>query len=193
MYRRILSTVIIASCVAFAQVKSSLHQVVELPNGPVTRIISPDKRWTMIFECPNNCQERNLWIEDGLHARRLVGKYNRSLAVAWVPDSRRFFVNDDFGSNGSESYVIDPTTLQAVDISKIITKHEAQAKQLLSAGHSYLRAKRWVNDHTLIVVLVGHFDETPPRGFTPAFTFEYRVDLEGGTARILHHSKEEPQ
>ena len=193
MYRRILSSVLVASCVVSAQVESTRHQVVELPNGPLTRIVSPDKRWALVFECPNDCQERNLWIEDSSHARRLVKKYDRSLAIAWAPDSKRFFVNDDFGSNGSEAFVIDSATLKDIDLGEIITNHDVEAKQFLGAGHSYVRAKRWVNDSTLIVVLFGHFDGTPPRGVPAAFTTEYRVDLNGGVARIFQRSREEPR
>jgi hypothetical protein len=50
-----------------------------------------------------------------------------------------------------------------------------------------------VNDSTLIVVLFGHFDGTPPRGVPAAFTTEYRVDLNGGVARIFQRSREEPR
>lgn len=156
-------------------------------------MVSPDKRWTLVFECPNDCQERNLWIEDSSHARRLVKKYERSLDIAWAPDGKRFFVNDNFGSNGSECSVIDPITLKNTDLGQIITDHDAGTKPLLSAGHSYVRAKHWVNDHVLIVVLFGHFDEAPPRGVPAAFTSEYRVELNGGVAKIFQHSKEEPQ
>lgn len=193
MYWRTISTVLVATCVAFAQVKSTLHQVVQLPNGPLTRMVSPDKRWTLVFECPNDCQERNLWIEDNSHTRRLVKKYDRSLAIAWAPSGKRFFVNDDFGSNGSESSVIDPVTLRDTDLGQIITNHDAQAKPLLNAGHSYIRAKRWVNDNVLIVVLFGHFDEAPPRGVPAAFTTEYRVELNGGVVKIFQHPNEEAQ
>ncbi len=190
MYRRVFSVVLVVGCVAFAQVKTGVQPVVDLPNGPLTRIISPDKRWILIFECPDECRERTLWIEDRSSARRLVKKYDRSLAVEWAPDSKRFFVNDDFGSNGSTASVIEAATLRTTDVSQIITDHDPQAKQFLGAGHSYLRAKRWINDHALIVVLFGHFDEAPPNGLPPSFTVEYRVDLNGSVGKIFRHSKE---
>ncbi|MBZ5597380.1 MAG: hypothetical protein LAN83_03575 [Acidobacteriia bacterium] len=118
-----------------------------------------------------------------------MNEYERSSGVSWAPDSRRFFVNDDFGSNGSLSYVIDPSTLKTVDLSKMITDNDADAKQFLKAGHSYLRAKHWLNSHELLVVLFGHFDEGPAHGFT----IQYRVDLNAGARKLSQRSVEQPQ
>jgi hypothetical protein len=192
MYLRILLTaLLIMPCDAIAQAKSTYHRV-ELPNGPLALVPSPNKRWTLVFECPNDCRERNLWIEDSSHTRRLVKKYERTLAIAWAPDSGRFFVNDDYGSNGSESSVIDPITLKSTDLGMVITDHDAEAKQFLGAGHSYVSAKRWLNGHVLIAVLFGHFDEAPPSGVPASFTAEYRVDLTGFTEKVFQHSREEP-
>ncbi len=181
-------------CPTVAQVKAAQSRVVELPNGPLTRIPAPNRRWTLVFECPDNCRERDLWIEDSSHARRLVNKYERSLAVGWAPDGERFFVNDDFGSNGSECFVIDPIMLKSTDIGTLISRHSVEAVQFLKAGHSYVRAKHWISSHELLVAVFGHFDEAPPRGVPAAFTAEYKVDLkEGGTQKIFQHSVEEPQ
>ena len=191
---RVLLTVFLTSCLGPAQTKSAHQLVVALPNGrPLTQIVSPSKNWTLVFECPNNCEERILWIEGKSQARRLVKKYERSLDIAWAPDSARFFVNDNFGSNGSESSVIDPITLKTTDLGAIVAGHDAKAKQFLRAGHSYTRAKSWLNAHALTVVLFGHFDEAPPHGVPAGFTAEYRVDLNGTAERVFLHSREEPQ
>ncbi len=182
-WRTLLTTTLLAQllCFADAQVKSVHTPVVELPRGPVTRIPSPNRRWTLVFECPGNCTERKLWVQDNAsHARKLVKEYERSLAIAWAPDSGRFFVNDDYGSNGSDSNVIDPASLKTTELSTIIVESDAEAAKFLKAGHSYLRAKRWLNSHALIVVLFGHFDESPPR----SFTIKYRVDLSAGIRKI---------
>jgi hypothetical protein len=189
----VLLTMFLTACLCLAQTKSAYQQVVALPNGPVTQIVSPHKNWTLVFECPNNCEARILWIEGKPHARRLVKKYERSLEIAWAPDSGRFFINDNFGSNGSESSVIDPITLKITDLGAIVAGHDAQAKQFLRAGHSYIRAKSWLNAHVLTVVLFGHFDEAPPHGVPVGFTGGYRVDLNGKAERVFLHPREEPQ
>lgn len=177
---------------AVPQAKPTDNQVVVLPKGPVTRISSPDRRWTLIFECPNYSKERKLWIKGNSSTRRLVGQYERSLAVGWAPDSKRFFVNDDYGSNGSLSFVIDPVTLKKTDLSTVISGRDPSAARLLKAGHSYVRARHWLDAHRLLVVLFGHFDGLPPRGAPGAFTVRYRVDLNGGVERLSSRPIGEP-
>ncbi len=178
---------------ADAQIKA-ITEVVVLPQGPVTRISSPNRHWTLIFECPDYSKERKLWVVDNdSHARKLVNKYQRSLAIAWAPDSQRFFVEDEYGSNGSDSYVIDPLSLETKDLSTLVSNNDAEIKQLLKAGHSYVKAKRWLNSHELIVVLSGHFDEPPPRGLPGSYTVEYRVDLNGSARKIASQSVEKPR
>jgi hypothetical protein len=67
------------------QTKSPQPPVVDLPRAAVSRIPSPNGRWTLIFECPNDCSERKLSIvENTSHARRLVKEYERSLSISWA-------------------------------------------------------------------------------------------------------------
>jgi hypothetical protein len=164
--------------VAGGQSKSAHQPIVDLPRGAVSRIPSPNGKGTPIFECPLDCSERKLWIEDRRsHTRRLVREYERSLSLSWAPDSNLFFVNDAYASNEALCYVYDPATLKSTDVAKFVASRDAAASQFLNAGHSYLKAKRWVNSHELLVVLYGHFDDPPPRGFT----LRYRVNPNGGS------------
>ncbi len=176
-------------CVAKAQVKSADQGVVDLPQAAVSRIPSPDGKWTLIFECPNDCSERKLWIEDNTsHTRRLVKEYERSLSISWAPDSRLFFVNDAPGSTETLCYIYDPATLKETDLARVVVAGDPKAAQFLNAGHSYLRAKRWINSRELLVVLCGHSDEPPLRGFT----LRYRVNLNGHVQKLSQRSEEEP-
>jgi hypothetical protein len=172
------------------QTKSAHPPVVELPRGALSRIHSPNGKWTLVFECPRDCSERRLSIEDrASHTRRLVGEYERSLSVSWAPDSRSFFVDDAYASNEALSYLYDPITLNATDLAKLLVAGDPGAAQFLGAGHSYLHAKRWVNSRELLVVLYGHFDEPPPRGFT----LQYRVALDGKVHKISQLAREKPE
>jgi len=175
------------------QTKSVHPPVVDLPRAhetslaAVSRIPSPNGKWTLIFECPNDCSERKLWIEEkASHTRKLVKEYERSLSISWAPDSRLFFVNDASGSTETLCYVYDPTSLKETDMAKLILAGDPDAAQFLNAGHSYLKAKRWVNSHELFVVLEGHNDGLPPVGFT----LRYRVDLNGGVRKLSQHSEQ---
>jgi hypothetical protein len=170
-----------------AQTKSAHPAVVNLPRAEVTRISSPNGKWTLIFECPKDCSERRLSIEDSAsHTRRLIGEYERNLSISWAPDSHLFFVNDAYGSNGTLSYVYDGVTLQATDLAKLLVAGDPSAARFLNAGHSYLQAKRWLNSRELLVVLYGHFDEPPLGGFT----LQYRVALGGHVHKISQFARE---
>lgn len=45
------------------QTKATQPPLMKLPCEEVTRIPSPDSKWILVFECPNECKERKLWIE----------------------------------------------------------------------------------------------------------------------------------
>jgi hypothetical protein len=167
-----------------AQSRPTRAPVVDLPRAAVTRITSPNRKWSLIFECPNDCSQRKLWIEEkASHIRRLVKEYERSLTISWAPDSRMFFVNDASGSTETLCYLYEPTTLKETDLAKAVLAGDPDAAQFLRAGHSYLKAKRWVSSHELLVVLEGHNDGLPPG----AFTLRYLVDLNGSVRKLSRH------
>jgi len=162
--------------------------VVSLPKGEVSRIPSPDGKWTLIFECPNDCSERKLWVEEASsRARKLIRDYERGLDISWGPDSRLFFVNDNSGSTDARCYVYEAATVKETDIAKLVLAGDPHAEQFLNSGHSYLRAKQWLSSHELLVVLTGHNDGLPPG----AFTLRYRVDLNGRVQKLSQNSEEQ--
>lgn len=172
-----------------SQTGSTQSNVISLPQGRVSHIPSPDGKWTLIFDCPNDCTERKLWIEESLkHSRKLVKEYERSLDISWAPDSKQFFVNDNSGSTDGRCYVYEAASLKETDLAKLVLAGDPDAAQFLDAGHSYLRAKRWLNPHELLVVLTGHNDGSPPG----AFTLRYRIDLRGKVRKLSQHSEEQP-
>jgi hypothetical protein len=165
---------------ATAQSKAA-SAVVDLPRGETSRIPSPDRKWVLVFECPNNCSERKLSVEDGrTRARRLIRTFERSLSVSWAPDSRLFFVNDASGSSATLSYLYDPVTLKMTNLAEWLVSKDPKAKEYLGAGHSYLEARRWINSHELLVTLEGHTDQ-PPR---LEYTLKYRVNTDGTVREI---------
>jgi len=165
-------------------------QVVSLPKGEASRFPSPNGKWALIFQCPNDCSERKLWVEEtSSHARKLVKEYGRSLDISWAPDSHLFFVNDNSGSTDARCYVYEAASLEETDVAKVVLARYPDAGQFLSSGHSYLRAKRWLNSHELLVVLTGHNEGSPPN----AFTLRYRIDLRGKVRKLSQHAEERPK
>src|SRR6267143_1431987 len=54
--------------------------VIRLPRVGVTRIPSPDGKWTLMFEMPSGDSTRKLWIRrNGSTERTLVRDFERSL------------------------------------------------------------------------------------------------------------------
>ena len=174
--------------VTASQTASTQRTVIPLPQGEASHVPSPDGKWTLIFECPNNCSERKLWIEEtSKHSRKLVKEYERSLDVSWAPDSDLFFVNDNSGSTDARCYVYEAASLKETDLAKLLLTGDSGAGQFLNAGHSYLRARRWLSTHELLIVLTGHNDGSPPG----AFTLRYRVDVHGKVRKLSQNSEEE--
>ena len=169
-----------------AQTKSprGVHSaVISLPQGAVTRIPSPDRNWTLIFEFPNVYKPRNLWIQHkGSNERRLVREFERSLDISWSPDSQHFFVNDASGSGETRPYVYDPATLQSIDLAALVAKASPKADNYLGADHSYLDAKQWMSPHELLVKMMAYFSEPPPQ--RPGFSGTYHVDLSGSVQKV---------
>lgn len=155
--------------------------VVSFPSTSDGRVPSPNKKWTLVIECPKNCSERLLSLENDVsHTKRLIAKYERNLDVSWAPDSTRFFVTDDYGSDGSLSYVYDAISLKRTDLAHLLVAGDPNAAKFLKAGHAYLRATQWLGPRELLVFLAGHFDE-PPRG---VFSFQYRINLNGRVDKL---------
>ena len=173
-----------------ANQNASPPPIISLPHGEVSRIASPDGKWTLIFECPNNCRERKLWVQEtSKHSRKLVKEYERSLDISWAPDSERFFVNDNSGSTDAQCYVYDAASLKETKVASLVLAGDPNAGQFLDAGHSYLRAKRWLSSHELLVVLTGHNDGRSPA----AFTLRYQVDLGGKVRKLSQRPEEQPR
>jgi hypothetical protein len=129
-----------------SQTKSAHPPVVQLRRA-VTRIPPINGKWALVFECPNDCSERKLWIEENAsHTRKLVREYERSLSISWAADSRLFLVNDASGSTETRCYVYDPVTLKETDLAKVVLAGDHDAAQFLNAGHSYLNAQRQTVD-----------------------------------------------
>lgn len=160
--------------------KPASPPVVVAPRGKVTYLASPDRKWKLVFECPDVERLRQLWLErDGTLTRRLVREYERSVDMGWAPDSRMFFVNDDLGSDEARPYLYDAVTLKETDLTELLRAADPTANQYLEAGHSYFQVRRWVTSKELLATLRGHFDNDPYR----AFFLKYRVQTNGVVRR----------
>jgi len=180
----VLISILILGCRGKAQAKATHTPVFDLPSGPMSHISSPDRRWTLIFECPDYTRERKLWITDNRsHVRRFIRDFERSVGISWAPNSQLFFVEDAYASNETLSYVFDPATLKVSDLAELLRAADPQSANYIQVGHSYLKAERWLNSYELIVSLKGYYDDPPPRGYS----LKYRVNVDGKVQKIYQH------
>ena len=169
--------------------------VVTLPQGAVTRISSPDRKWVLTFEFPaadeppsHGCltgenDVRKLWIQrKESNDRTLVRDFERSLDISWSPDSQHFFVNDASGSGETRPYIYDPATLHSTNLAALVAKASPKAANYLNADHSYLEVKHWINSHEVLVKMMAYFSEPPPQ--RPGFGATYRIDLDGTIHKV---------
>ena len=161
--------------------RSARPSVIRLPRVGVTRIPSPDGKWTLIFEMPSWDSTRKLWIQgNGSTERTLVRDFERSLDISWSPDSRHFFVNDASGSTDTLCYVYDPQTLRAIDVLDLLTAASRRARNF-EADHFYLEAKHWVGSDELLITVMGYLSSTPPK---PGLSGTYLINLNGSVHTI---------
>ena len=160
--------------VSAAPVPTSLRNTgVELPGGKTVHIPSPNGRWTLIASPDSENQERTVALEDKITgATTLVKRYDRSLSVGWNPDSRAFFLNDAYGSDGEDAYIYWPGKTEPLQLNAPILRADAQAAGI-PADHAYFKVRRWLGAKSVLVEYCGHGSEAPAR----QFDFLYHVDL----------------
>lgn len=162
----------------------------QIPSERKLRVPSPTGRFVLFGETrwrdeKDKCTQcvpvnSRLWLED-----RVSGKHtplidvNRAAYAAWSPDGNAFYVEDDFGSNGAESFIYLADSLKKLDLEELILAADSEAKRLIS-GHAYLQVERWKDSQNLQVRLVGHTDEKSP----VCFEKHYLINLIGSVTKI---------
>jgi len=176
LYATFQALVFGAACaiVSAAPVPPSLRNTgVELPGRKTMHIPSPDGRWMLIASPYSEDRGRTVTLEDKTtRANMLVKRYDRSLSVGWSPDSRAFFLNDAYGSDGEDAYIYWPGVSQPLKLNDPILRADAQAAGI-PADHAYFQIRRWLGAKSVLVEYCGHGSEAPAR----QFDFLYHVDL----------------
>ena len=162
----------------------------EIPCKHRTRVSSPSGRYSLVGftrqqKMKGKCSQckalsSKLWLDDSVtHVRTLLLEVNRSASSGWSPDGKSFYVEDDFGSNGTESYLYEISGLKKLDIGELIDSSDKVAKSL-SGGHAYVRVEHWQDSKSLLVRFQGHTDEAP----STCFDFHYLVSRSGNVKKL---------
>lgn len=174
----------ILGLVGFAMVLANAQELY-LPQGPVTRLASPDGS-KILYGVP--CQKSNsggpqLWIEDArTHRRTKLFDVGGTLSAVWCADGSAFYVNDRWASDRERAYIYDATTLQRLDIADRIWVQD-RATRPFQAGHTYVAIEHWDGTEEVAVKFSGHTDEPPVMNFD----FRYRVSRRGAVKKLSQH------
>jgi hypothetical protein len=152
-------------------------------------IVSPNGRWALVTEsngcaCNESHSDRRcvpeLYLKDRQGDRKqLAGQYAFGGTAAWSPDSSAFFVNDHLTSDRDEAYLYETQPLVKTDLRKALLKADPSIARFMDA-HRYVLAKRWLDNHTVLVEFCGHTDQAPVVQFDDLF----HVGLDGSARQV---------
>jgi hypothetical protein len=177
--RRTFASVLLASTLGAALAAPSSTAIpnreVVLPSRATVRIPSPDRRWLLIASPFQRNAESSLVLTEVQTGRELLRRpIDRSIAVAWSPDSRGFFLNDAYGSNVESAYIYHLGAPSPLKLDDLILAADPQASAI-PADHVYFHVYRWVTPRTLLAEYCGHTTDLVPG---KQFDFLYRVVLD---------------
>jgi hypothetical protein len=156
------------------------------PSCQQVRIMAPNGNWALVSPpnpefCPKEDKGKYADFEPKLflmnesnHRKRLVMRYSSGGDVGWAPGSMAFFVNEQVGSNVGDAYIYGTASLKKLDLTDVIFRSDSAAAKF-KIGHRYVRARKWIDDHSILVQFCGHTDESP----VIQFDFRYRVTVTG--------------
>jgi hypothetical protein len=159
-------------------------QELELPNGSVTRIASPDGTRILCgvpYQSGVN-DSPQLWIEDTrTHSRKMLLSIPGTLYARWAPDGTAFSVSAG-ASDYAQAWIYDAVTLQRLDLGRLILAADPEA-QRFGIGHAYFNPESWDDREHVIVRFHGHTDDAP----IMRFDFRYRVSRAGSVEKLSQH------
>ena len=181
LWRSTVCIAIIAALAAAQENRTTLPELC-LPNGPVTRLASPDNS-RILYGVPYQSGINDgpqLWIEDTrTHQRNMLLSIGGTLSAIWSPDGSAFAVHDHFASDSARTYIYNAETLQRLDTARRIQAVDP-SMQRFASGHEYFDLERWESAQNVIVRLHGHTDQPP----VVCFDLSYRVGRTGAVAKL---------
>lgn len=153
--------------------------IIDLP-GQTGPILAPDGSGARIsyrpHMTPDGAQASPVFYSDGHGYERQVATITRSMGVSWSPDGKRVFLQDNWGSNVSDCYVLNrsATGIAGLSLSKLIQKtpgHPTGAEQP-DAAHYYVHCDSWQSPGRIAGSVRGHTDSEPVREFDHPFVYD---------------------
>lgn len=151
--------------------------------GAIRSVSSPDGSGARIFYRPhvdrNGGQAHPVFYEDGRGHRTRVATVTRSMGVSWSPDGQRAFLQDNWGSNVADCYVLNLSTKVVTGISlfKIVQKSRGHptGSEIPSASHYYVHCNRWRSPNFIEGAVSGHTDSNRSHDFDHPFVYDTKT------------------
>jgi hypothetical protein len=152
-----------------------------LPNGPVTRLASPDGSH-ILYGVPYQIGANDtpqLWIEDTrTHQKHMLLSVGGTLTAVWSAGGSAFSVQDRRASDSTRAFIYDAKNLQRLDLGDRILASDPSARAF-APGHDYFDVERWQGTEQVAVRFHGHTDQQP----VVCFDFRYRVSRSGAVEK----------
>jgi len=155
-------------------------QVVVIP-GSIRSIPSPDAAGGRIFYhphvLPNGSQASPVFYQDGKGRVQQVATLSRSMGISWSPDGGRVFLQDNWGSDVADCYVLTRGApgIRRLRLSKLIQRTRGHPTAAEQRGHYYVHCDRWLSSDLIAGAVSGHTDTNPGHGFHHPFNYNART------------------
>jgi len=167
-------TILLPAAVAVAEPHSNTFP------GASRSVSSPDGSGARIFYRPQldryGGQAHPVFYADGRGHRIRVATVTRSMDVTWSSDGRRVFLQDSWGSNAADCYVLIriAKSVSGVSLLKIVqrTRGHPIGNEKPSASHYYVHCDRWLSSTRIEGGVSGHTDSNPAHDFDHRFVYD---------------------
>jgi hypothetical protein len=154
-------------------------RIVAIP-GPVRSVPAPDASGGRIFYRPHigsdGAQASPVFYDDGQGRVRQVATLTRDMGIGWSPDGARVLLQDNWGSNIADCYVLTRvrggiTGLSLLKLAQRTPGHPTGIEAPFEA-HYYVHCDRWRSSGQISGAISGHTDTNPLHDFDYPFTYD---------------------
>lgn len=128
--------------------------------GVIHSLSSPDGSGARIFYRPHidrdGSQAASVFYEDSRGHHVQVATVSRNLGVSWSPDGQRVFLQNNWGSNGADCYVLTRTAtdVSGLACSRLFRNHQGIRREqkshqpltimcIVANGGRHIRSRAW--------------------------------------------------
>jgi hypothetical protein len=149
--------------------------------GPIRSVPSPNASGGRIFYqprmLPDGSQASPVFYQDAEGRVQQVATLSRNMGISWSPDGGRVFLQDDWGSNIADCYVLTRTAsgITGFRLSRLLQRTRGHPSAAEQRGHYYVHCDHWISPELISGAVSGHTDTVPAHDFNHSFTYNART------------------